>query len=129
MSESIAAYDGKNVRIISNDVEYTIPKKDYDRVKEIFTFGINEEDLSPVITPSDIIGYLAEVNPEAEHNAMEAATIIAKRQLKDDLQIKLVWGVIIIGIIMAGALGYTMITGGSDGGSTVANAANVVTVG
>lgn len=120
---SLAIEDGKNIIIVSDDVEYTIPRDDYDYVKECFRTGVAYEDLSPVIRPSDIIGYLEEANPEAEMTASEAELSIAERKVKKDQALVVLVGfaafLVLVGI---GAL-YFFLTQDAGTASAAANTA------
>lgn len=128
---SLAVDQGKTVLIISDDVTYTVTKEEYTKVKDIFTYGIDEDEVSCIIRPHDIIGYLEETNPEAQHNALESAVMIAKRQMKDELTVKFVWAFIILALILGSAIAYTIISGSTTGSEAgiVESAGNAVTIG
>ena len=114
---------GDKVLIMSNDVEFTIPKEDYDFLKERFIKGFTEEDTGNIIQPCDIIGYLMEYNPEAEKNIAESEVAIAKMGMnKEQMQMISIGVIIFLALIGLGAL-YILVNQNSAGADTVVQSA------
>lgn len=121
---SLAIEDGNDVIIVSDDVEYRIPREVYDYVKAVMDKGVPLEDVNPVIRPSDIIGYLEEVNPEAQNVVVEREVAVAQRQAnKQNIQILAIGATLFMLLIGLGAL-YILVSGSSGGTGGVVSAAS-----
>ena len=122
----IAIHDEKRDEVIlkNEDVEFTMKKKDYDFVKDILTDGISLDELSPIIRPCDIIGYLEETNPEAEKNVVETEVTMSKRNVfsKEQLTLMSIGVLIFMAMIGLGALYILVSASTGDGGGTTAAA-------
>lgn len=118
--DCIAIDDGDNVIIISNDVKYSIPREDYDYVQDVMRRGVPLTDLNPVVSPSAIIGYLEESNPEAQNVVCEKEAAIAARAAnKQNMQILSIGAAMFMLLIGLGAL-YILVTQTGGGGAEAA---------
>nr|WP_321496332.1 hypothetical protein [uncultured Methanolobus sp.] len=125
MVNGIAYQDGDNVVLETDDVRFSMTRKDYDYVKGVLRSGVPLEDLNPVIRPSDIIGYLEESNPEAENNVVETEVTIAKRSVsKEDIRILAIGTTIFLALIGLAAFYIIVSHDSGSGASAAATAAN-----
>lgn len=118
---SLAVDLGKDVRIIArdnvgDDVSFTITKDEYRVVKKALTVGVDVSKLRNVITPSDIIGFLYETNPEAMNVMVDVEVQRGLRQKLNGYTPAIVGAGIFATIILAMAIAYLMVTNGAGGG-------------
>ncbi|MDK2948513.1 MAG: hypothetical protein PWQ63_1673, partial [Methanolobus sp.] len=88
--DSYAVDYGKTVKVFAtdrngDDVSFTLTKEEYNAARTILTEGIPVKDLRAVITPSDIVGFLYEANPEAQNVMVETEVNRGLRALKNKL--------------------------------------------
>lgn len=131
LPETVAVDCGDTVLVHSDKITYTLSKEEYEYAKSVMTYGIDMDQLSPIINVHDIIGYLNESNPEAEQVVTEREVSMALRSQKAQNLNIIAYGVAVFMAAMAVIAIYVVFTSG-DGGSagTIAqSAASTLTVG
>src|SRR6056297_2782474 len=88
--DSFAVDLGKEVKVFVTDrngydVSFILTKDEYIAAINILQEGIEVQNIRRVITPSDIVGYLYEANPEAQNVMVEVEVNRGLRALKNKL--------------------------------------------